>query len=161
VARKGLTLTTALPSESLMVSGDASQLARVLMNLLSNAVKFTPAGGQVAVTAEAAGGWAVVSVADTGIGIPDADKKDLFTRFFRASNATQQAIPGTGLGLAIIQTIIAGHGGELDLQSHEGAGTAITVRLPLAESRLDKPADHPPAHPVPVPGASLTSGASA
>jgi two-component system, OmpR family, phosphate regulon sensor histidine kinase PhoR len=160
-AAKGLTLTTALPADGLVVDGDANQLARVLMNLLSNAVKFTPEGGRIELTAEAAGGWAVVSVADTGIGIPDADKKDLFTRFFRASNATQQAIQGTGLGLAIIQTIIAGHGGELTLQSQEGAGTAITVRLPLAESWLDKPADQHPPHPVPVPGASLTSGASA
>jgi signal transduction histidine kinase len=134
VARKGVTLTTALPSEGLVVNGDARQLARVLMNLLSNAVKFTPSGGQVTVTAEAPGGWAVVSVADTGIGIPDADRDELFTRFFRASNATKRAIPGTGLGLAIVQTIIAGHGGELSLQSQEGTGTTVSVRLPLAES---------------------------
>jgi two-component system, OmpR family, phosphate regulon sensor histidine kinase PhoR len=100
-----------------------------------------------------------VSVADTGIGIPEADKKDLFTRFFRASNATQRAIPGTGLGLAIIQTIIAGHGGELSLQSQEGNGTTVTVRLPLAHTPgPEEPADH---HPAPVLGASMTSGASA
>jgi signal transduction histidine kinase len=161
VAAKAVTLTTALTADGLVVDGDASQLTRVLTNLLSNAVKFTPAGGQVTVTAEAAGGWAVVSVADTGIGIPEADKKDLFTRFFRASNATKQAIPGTGLGLSIIQTIIAGHGGELSLQSQEGAGTTVTVRLPLAPTAdPDEPADHQPLRTVPVPGVSMTSGAS-
>jgi len=64
-----------------------------MTNLLSNAVKFTPAGGQVQVTAEAAAGWAVVCVTDTGIGVPDADQKDVFTRFFRASNATKRPSP--------------------------------------------------------------------
>jgi two-component system phosphate regulon sensor histidine kinase PhoR len=132
-SRKGITLTTVCPDGGMVVNADAGQLARVMTNLLSNAVKFTPAGGQVQVTMEAAGGWAVVCVTDTGIGIPDADKKDLFTRFFRASNATKQAIPGTGLGLAITQTIIARHGGDMKLQSQEGKGTTVTVRLPLAE----------------------------
>jgi two-component system, OmpR family, phosphate regulon sensor histidine kinase PhoR len=164
-AAKGITLTTALSADGLVVDGDANQLVRVLMNLLSNAVKFTPEGGRIELTTEAAGGWAVVSVADTGIGIPDADKKDLFTRFFRASNATQQAIPGTGLGLAIIQTIIAGHGGELDLQSQEGAGTTVTVRLPLAHAAGPaEPAGHQPPHPVgshPASSASIASGAGA
>ena len=131
-SRKGITLTTACPGGGMVVNGDAGQLARVMTNLLSNAVKFTPAGGQVRVTAEAAAGWAVVCVTDTGIGVPDADQKDLFTRFFRASNATKWAIPGTGLGLAITQTIIAGHGGDMELQSREGKGTTVTVRLPLA-----------------------------
>jgi two-component system phosphate regulon sensor histidine kinase PhoR len=148
VAAKSLTLTTALPADGLVVDGDANQLVRVLMNLLSNAVKFTPEGGRVELTTVTAGDWAVVSVADTGIGIPEADKKDLFTRFFRASNATQRAIPGTGLGLAIIQTIIAGHGGELSLQSQEGKGTTVTVRLPLAHTAgPGEPADHQP--PIP------------
>jgi two-component system phosphate regulon sensor histidine kinase PhoR len=149
VASKGLTLTTALPAGGLAVSGDASQLTQVITNILSNAVKFTLPGGQVQVTAVVDGEWAIVSVADTGIGIPDADKKDLFTRFFRASNATKRAIPGTGLGLAIVQTIIAGHGGQMTLESQEGIGTTVSVRLPLAEP-VPEAADRLP---VPVPGA--------
>jgi signal transduction histidine kinase/HAMP domain-containing protein len=149
VASKGLTLTTALPDNDLAVKGDAGQLAQVITNLLSNAVKFTLAGGQVRVTAEVADGWAVVRVTDTGIGIPDADKKDLFTRFFRASNATKQAIPGTGLGLAIVQTIIAGHGGQMTLESQEGQGTTVSLRLPLAEPVPEAAGRRP----VPVPGA--------
>jgi signal transduction histidine kinase len=149
VASKGLTLTTALPDNGLAVKGDAGQLAQVITNLLSNAVKFTLPGGQVQVTAEVADGWAVLRVTDTGIGIPDADKKELFTRFFRASNATKRAIPGTGLGLAIVQTIIAGHGGQMTLESQEGIGTTVSVRLPLAEP-VPEAADRLP---VPVPGA--------
>jgi two-component system phosphate regulon sensor histidine kinase PhoR len=134
---------------SAIEAGTFSTVARPI-NLLSNAVKFTPEGGRIELTTITAGDWVVVSVADTGMGIPEADKKNLFTRFFRASNATQRAVPGTGLGLAIIQTIIAGHGGELSLQSQEGTGTTVTVRLPLAYTPgPDEPADHQPPHPAP------------
>jgi signal transduction histidine kinase len=89
------------------------------------------------VTAEAADDWAVVSVADTGIGIPDADKDGLFTRFFRASNATKRAIPGTGLGLAIVSSIVAEHDGTVTVQSAEGVGTTFTVRLPLLPANTE------------------------
>jgi signal transduction histidine kinase len=105
------------------------------MNLLSNAVKFTPPGGRVTVSANRENGTAVVRVADTGIGIPDKDKKDLFNRFFRASNAVRAAVPGTGLGLSIVRAIIANHGGDLDFQSREGGGTTVTIRLPLEENK--------------------------
>ncbi len=146
ISSKGLTLATTCPREGLVVNGDSQQLVRVLANLLSNAVKFTLAGGHIDVSGEAADGWAVVSVADTGIGIPDTDKKDLFTRFFRASNAAKRAIPGTGLGLAIIQTIVDGHGGDMDLRSREGRGTTVRVRLPLAEPAAAQSAPPEPAY---------------
>jgi two-component system phosphate regulon sensor histidine kinase PhoR len=78
----------------------------------------------------AEGGAAIMTIRDTGIGIPDADKSAMLTRFFRASNATERSIPGTGLGLSIVRTIIANHGGVLDIDTREGHGTAVTVRLP-------------------------------
>jgi two-component system phosphate regulon sensor histidine kinase PhoR len=160
VSSKGLTLATTCPRDGLVVNGDSKQLVRVLANLLSNAVKFTLAGGHIDVSAEATGGWAVVCVADTGIGIPNADKKDLFRRFFRASNATKRAIPGTGLGLAIVQTIVAGHGGDMDLQSREGRGTTVTVRLPLTEPPAEEPAPEEPAdHGAGVRGVAPAPGA--
>jgi signal transduction histidine kinase len=109
---------------------DPEQMDRVLMNLLSNAVKFTPRGGQVRVRATRDGDEVLVRVSDTGIGIPEAEQRHLFERFFRASNATDEAIPGTGLGLAIVRTIVAHHGGAISLESHQGEGTAVTVRLP-------------------------------
>jgi signal transduction histidine kinase len=73
----------------------------------------------------------VVTVADSGIGIPAADLDQLFGRFFRASNATAAAIPGTGLGLAIVRQIVEGHEGQLTLESTEGEGTTVRIRLPL------------------------------
>ena len=80
-------------------------------------------------------GFAIVRVADTGRGIPEKDKKDLFGRFFRASNVITRAVPGTGLGLSVCRALVTAQGGDLDLQSHEGVGTTVTVRLPLTEER--------------------------
>jgi signal transduction histidine kinase len=109
---------------------DADQIDRMVANLLSNAVKFTPAPGTVTVTAARDGDHVVLTVADTGIGVPAADRDGLFTKFFRAGNAVSHVIPGTGLGLAIVQTIVANHDGVVDFDSTEGEGTTVTVRLP-------------------------------
>ena len=137
---KGITLTADRPAEDLMVSGDADQLDRALANLLSNAVKFTPGGGQVWAVAAAVPAVppfrqpvAEVTIRDTGIGIPEGDQKRLFEQFFRASNAVRQAIPGTGIGLTIVRSIVANHHGTMDLQSREGEGTTVVIRLPLRE----------------------------
>jgi signal transduction histidine kinase/CHASE3 domain sensor protein len=147
-AARGLTLIWQDTDRSLMVSGDSGQLDRLVMNLLSNAVKFTPEGGSVSVDTGCDGGLAVLRVSDTGIGIPERDTKDLFTRFFRASNAVEESIPGTGLGLAIVRTIVANHHGDLDMTSLEGKGTTVTVRIPLL---ADQQACQP-SRDVPVPG---------
>ncbi|HEV2370711.1 MAG TPA: ATP-binding protein, partial [Streptosporangiaceae bacterium] len=126
-----LTLATSLPLGQVVVEADTAQLDRVLSNLLSNAVKYTPPGGRVHLAATTAAHQAVVTVTDTGIGIPERDQKELFTRFYRASNATSRRIPGTGLGLAIVATIIANHHGAINLASTEGTGTTVTIHLPL------------------------------
>jgi signal transduction histidine kinase len=127
-------LTTSPIEAGLVVRVDRSQLERSLINLGSNAVKFTPAGGRAHMTAAADGDRVVIEVADTGIGIPVKDQARLFDRFFRASNATDAAIPGTGLGLAIVRAIVEGHGGELQVESVEGAGTTMRVVLPCADA---------------------------
>jgi two-component system, OmpR family, phosphate regulon sensor histidine kinase PhoR len=121
------------------VDGDVGELSQVMVNLLANAVKYTPPGGRIDVTACADEGAAVVRVRDTGICIPQHDQQNLFTRFFRASNATAQGIPGTGLGLAIIQTIVSHHGGDVAVESQEGAGTAVTVKVPLIPAGSQDP----------------------
>ena len=139
-AAKGLTLTWTDSDHALMVSGDSAQLDRLVMNLLSNAMKFTPEGGSVSIGIGCDGGLAVLWVRDTGIGIPERDQKEMFTRFFRASNAMEESIPGTGLGLAIVRTIVANHHGDLDVMSLEGKGTTVTVKIPLlAEDLPDVP----------------------
>lgn len=118
------------------VLGDPGLLDRVLLNVLSNAVKFTPAGGSVRVAWDVSGGEVSIVVEDSGIGIPEAERPSLSSRFFRASNAMSAAIPGTGLGLAIVRGILDNHGGRLDVESLT-QGTRMTVYLPrlaLAES---------------------------
>jgi len=102
----------------------------VLDNLVSNALKFTPAGGSVMLSARNGDGRLHVEVTDTGIGIPQEELGQLFSRFYRASTATRRAIPGTGLGLVIARAIVEGHGGTIALESREGQGTRVTVTLP-------------------------------
>ncbi|MFX1819913.1 ATP-binding protein [Pseudarthrobacter sp. CC4] len=122
------------------ILADEVQLQQVFTNLVSNAIKFTPSGGRIQVGSEshaAADGtrWATVSVADTGIGISSDEIDHVFTRFYRASNAMSGAIPGTGLGLAITKDIVSRHGGRIDVSSILGAGTTVTVSLPLDAER--------------------------
>jgi signal transduction histidine kinase len=114
-----------------MVDGDPEQLDRVLVNLLSNAVKYTPRGGNVDLTVGSVAEAAVLTVTDTGIGIPEQDQGSLFTRFFRATNAVEAAIPGSGLGLSIVHSIVTNHHGDLSVESAQGRGTTVTVRIPL------------------------------
>jgi signal transduction histidine kinase len=79
----------------------------------------------------------VIEIRDSGIGIPAAEQQFLFQRFFRTSTATEQAIQGTGLGLAISKAIVEAHGGEIEVESEEGAGTTFRVTLPLQQSATE------------------------
>ncbi|WP_083875031.1 ATP-binding protein [Arthrobacter nitrophenolicus] len=122
------------------ILADEVQLQQVFTNLVSNAIKFTPSGGRIEVGSESHAAedgtrWATVSVADTGIGISSDEIDHVFTRFYRASNAMSGAIPGTGLGLAITKDIVVRHGGKIDVASTLGAGTTVTVSLPLDADR--------------------------
>jgi signal transduction histidine kinase len=147
-AARGVAIEVQVPDDGLVVRGDAVRLGQACDNLLSNAVKFTPGGGQV--TLRLAPGWqdeqghvtdtprtgarpvAVLSVSDTGVGIPAGEQGRLFTSFFRASTARRNAVPGVGLGLTITKAITTAHGGRLDVTSAEGVGTTFTMTLPAA-----------------------------
>jgi CheY-like chemotaxis protein len=114
--------------------GDRDRLAQALDNLVSNAIKFTPDGGRVTVRLLREGEMAVLEVADTGIGISQADLQRLFERFFRTKRAASAAIPGVGLGLTIAQAIVHGHDGQISVQSGEGDGL-LPHRAPAAARR--------------------------
>jgi PAS domain S-box-containing protein len=113
------------------VRGDRARLAQLTDNLLSNAIKFTPDGGHVEVRSHEDGSNAVIEIRDSGVGIPADEIPRLFTRFYRATSATEHAIPGTGLGLAIVKSITDAHHGEIEVDSSPGVGTTIRVLLPL------------------------------
>ncbi len=116
------------------VRGQASRLAQLLDNLVSNAVKFTPPGGFVRVRITELEARALVEVADSGIGIPEAERDRLFERFYRTSVVTERQIEGTGLGLYITKAIVEAHHGRISVESEEGAGTTFRVELPLEEA---------------------------
>ena len=120
-----------LDNEPLMITADPVRVGQAVDNLLSNAIKFTPNGGQVTVGVRSLDEAVEVSVRDTGLGIPKDEQDKLFTRFFRASTATRNAVPGIGLGLTIIRAIVLAHGGTMSVTSGEGEGTEFRVVLPL------------------------------
>ena len=125
-----------LSADALSVRGDSVLLGQACDNLISNAVKFTPRGGRVTVSLESRNACAVVTVRDTGIGIPESELDQLYARFFRASTATRNAVPGVGLGLTITKAIVTAHEGKLDVESEEGVGTAFIMTLPVATQPL-------------------------
>jgi signal transduction histidine kinase len=129
-ASRDLVFLVELPPEPVVHVGDPVQVERMLLNLLSNAVKFTPDHGTVELRVEDGDGFVQVVVRDTGMGIPEAEQDQLFTRFYRSTAATAQAIQGTGLGLTIVKAIVQRHGGDIDVASSEETGTRVTVRLP-------------------------------
>jgi two-component system phosphate regulon sensor histidine kinase PhoR len=129
--RAGLNLgAEVVDSEKLAVRGDEDRLDQALGNLLHNAIKFTPAGGQVTVSAAAQDGEVAIAVRDTGIGISADDQTRIFERFYKAAEARGR--PGSGLGLAIVKHIVQAHGGRATVESRPGQGSTFTVVLPRA-----------------------------
>lgn len=128
--RNGVNLIADLPAGQVVVDGDPTRLAQACDNLISNALKFTGRGGSVTVSLAETDLEAVISVQDTGMGIPAAEIDRLFTRFFRSSTATRQAVQGVGLGLSITKAIVTAHHGRMDVASVENEGTTFTISLP-------------------------------
>lgn len=114
--------------------GDEHRLEHVLANLLENAAKYTPLGGVVAIDAAPQDGGAIwhIAVSDTGIGVPEAYREEIFSGFVRAPNAESGGFPGTGLGLTFSRDIVRRHGGELSVSDAPGGGAVFTLRLPVA-----------------------------
>lgn len=130
--REGIELVADVGTSPVTVVVDAGRVGQAIDNLLSNAIKFTPRGGTVTARVEQNDGGIELSIADTGIGIPEDEQGMLFTRFFRASTATRNAVPGVGLGLTITRAIVLAHGGSMDVKSQEGVGTEFRFVLPTA-----------------------------
>lgn len=122
--------------DEFFVQGDAGQLNQVYINLLGNAIKFSPENSQIdihlmSVINENGLENSRVTVQDHGIGVPDEDANQLFTRFFRAGNADSGQFPGTGLGLSIVQQVVTRHNGLVSFKSNLGKGTTFIVEIPL------------------------------
>jgi len=149
----GVQLRGVLPPADLEVDADRRALKQIVLNLISNALKFTPRGGSVTVTADGYDGVLEIVVADTGVGISPEDLERLGRPYEQAGGVDQRA-RGTGLGLSLVRAFAKLHGGEMHIESRLGAGTSVSVRLPvlLAPLPLPLPAPvsvEPPVQPVP------------
>jgi signal transduction histidine kinase len=112
------------------VLGARDGLIDLVNNLISNAIRYTPSGGRVAVRLASDGARGVLTVSDTGIGIPSDELPRIFDEFFRGEKAKQTVQQGTGLGMTIAKRVVDMHGGRIDVESEVGRGTTFRVTLP-------------------------------
>ena len=136
----GHQLVLAFPPEPLIVDGDPVRLAQVFANLLNNSAKYTDAGGEIWLTVQREDGWAVVSVRDTGAGIPPEMLPSVFELFTQIDRHADRAQGGLGIGLTLVKSLVEMHGGTVQANSAGlGKGSEFVVRLPLVPDR--HPAD--------------------
>lgn len=135
--RAGLTLTVDAPKLNKPIYLDREMWEKILFNLLSNAFKYTLKGG-ITVTVSQDNMNAVVKVTDTGIGIPEKEFPNMFTRFHRIRNSAGRSFEGSGIGLSMIKELILHHGGSISVDSTEGLGSTFTVTLPFGKEHLDR-----------------------
>ena len=131
---KQIRLAFNLPPKLPVIKGDREKIVLAIHNLLGNAMKYTMADGQVTVTVAASNGRLVVDVADTGIGMAEEDRKNLFQKFYRAKDRRVGQITGSGLGLAIAREVVRLHGGDITVESELDKGSTFTLTLPIRET---------------------------
>ncbi len=130
-AEKDLRISVNLQPPLPDIAADRRRLAEVLQNLLDNAMQYTPAGGQIMVSASANGAEVTFTVSDTGIGIPRADQSRIFERFYRVDVARSREVGGTGLGLSIAKHLVEVHGGRIWVESEVGQGSQFHFTVPI------------------------------
>jgi two-component system, OmpR family, phosphate regulon sensor histidine kinase PhoR len=133
-AEKGLTLSLDLPSQLPDISGDNRRLQEVLQNLLDNAIQYTLPGGKIVLSAETRNDEVILTVSDSGIGIPQSDQPRIFERFYRVDAARSREAGGTGLGLSIAKHLIEAHGGRLWVDSEIGVGSQFHFSVPIFDA---------------------------
>lgn len=125
---KQLQLDLELPKT--VIEGDTDLLSQVWVNLIGNSIKFTPDGGTIAIRLQAEVNRVIVTIQDTGIGIPAAELSMIFHQFYKADRSRTDKVGGSGLGLAIVKKIVDLHKGDITVTSEEGKGTVCTIVLP-------------------------------
>ena len=141
-----------LPDELLTVDGDKTRLVQVLANILHNAAKFTEPGGRITLKVRRDGAHAVITVTDTGIGVPPEFLPTMFDLFTQVQGKLEREQGGLGIGLALVRRLVEMHGGTVTARSDgHGCGTEVTVRLPVAVTRAIGSAAPEPAAPPVVP----------
>jgi two-component system sensor histidine kinase SenX3 len=129
--QRGVEVALLEPSPPVAILGDRRQLTSAVYNLLENAVKFSPDGGVVNLKGDVDNGEVVITIKDSGIGIPTRELERIFERFYRVDHGRSRSTGGTGLGLAIVRHVAQNHRGSVQVESREGEGATFTLHLPL------------------------------
>jgi signal transduction histidine kinase len=136
IEKLGQQLTVTVPHHQILLYADSVRLAQVLLNLLNNAAKFSEAGGRIDLSAEQQGGELVVSVKDTGIGIPANKLSSIFEMFSQVENTISHSRGGLGIGLCLVKQIVEMHHGNIEARSDgPDKGSEFIVRLPIVAER--------------------------
>lgn len=132
--QKQIEIGTHKVADSCQYVGDPTALRKVFLNLINNAIRYTLEGGNIQISLKEQGVDLLISVKDTGIGIPPDEQKNIFQEFYRTPDARRSIEEGTGLGLAIVQRMVELHGGRVELESDVDQGSTFTVALPRVEA---------------------------
>jgi PAS domain S-box-containing protein len=142
IDQRGHTLTVMLPPEPVLLDADLTRLAQVFWNLLNNSAKYTDAGGRIELSTQRHGSEVVVTVRDTGIGIPAEALPELFTLFSQVDQSLERAQGGLGIGLALVKGLVEMHGGRVEAHSAgAGQGSTFVVHLPVVPDQ--RPGEKP------------------
>jgi signal transduction histidine kinase len=132
--RQGITVNLPQTAEKIEVSANRELLEQALSNVIKNAIVYNKESGSVTIALQHEGGQAVISIADTGMGIPREDLDKIFDRFYRTDASRSRQTGGSGLGLAIVQSIMKQLKGSVHVESELGKGTTVTLRLPTSRA---------------------------
>jgi signal transduction histidine kinase len=131
IEQQGFTLEVRMADDIPELEVDKEALAQALLNLVNNAIKYSPDQKYIRVELKREADRALLSVTDNGIGVPKADQKRIFEKFYRAENSLVHETKGSGLGLALVHHIMEAHGGTVELESAPGKGSTFTLALPI------------------------------
>jgi signal transduction histidine kinase len=139
IESRGHQLSVELPPQSVPLQADPVRLAQVFQNLLNNAAKFTPQGGRVSLRAERDNSSVVVTITDSGIGIPAQQLGEIFNMFSQVDRSLEREHAGLGVGLTLARRLVEMHGGSIEAYSDgPGQGSRFVVRLPVVEAVADR-----------------------
>lgn len=135
---RNITISYKPSNEEWWFNVDYDHIRTAFMNIISNAVKYTPEGGRVEITTSVSGGFANITVTDSGIGISKEDLPHIFDRFFRVKGKATRHITGSGLGLSLVKEVVEAHQGYIDVQSELDKGTTFTLSFPVTQTSTEE-----------------------
>lgn len=128
--QKKIVVHNNVPDNCTPIRADKDKLTQIFVNVLDNAVKFTPDGGEIVISADESKSYTIISIQDTGIGVPVDDISRLGERFYRVDKSRSRDLGGTGLGLSIVKHLMIAHGGKMEIESQLGKGTKVSLLFP-------------------------------